>query len=270
MTKKQERHTVAAIGTVLFMLLVFLLLWFVRLFAVVPEQEEGVEVAFGEVAEAGGYMPEQSESVPLPTPEPAAPLEPSAPSDNDLLTQDDEEALALKKAAEEKERARQQAEAERLQKQREEQARLEAERKAREAAEAAERAKQEEAIAKANQMGSLFGNGGNANGSGDSQGAGQKGNPVGHGSSGGNNWTLSGRNLKGTLPQPMNTFNQEGRVIVEIRVNAAGTVVSATHKGGTISDKQTIQLALDAAKKAKFTEGDHDQIGTITYNFKFN
>ena len=270
MTKKQERHIVATIGTILFMLLLFLLLWFMRLFAVVPEQEEGVEVAFGEVEEAGGYMAEESEAIPLPAPEPAAPIEPSAPSDNDLLTQEDEEALALRREAEEKEKARKQAEAEKLKKQREEQARIEAERKAREAAEAAEKAKQDAAIAKANQLGSLFGNAGNNNGSGDSQGSGQKGNPVGHGSSGGNSWNLSGRGIKGTLPQPSNTFKQEGRVIVEIRVNAAGQVVSVAHKGGTISDKQTIQLALDAAKKAKFTEGDHDQIGTITYNFKFN
>ena len=270
MTKKQERHIVATVGTILFMLLVFLLLWFIRLFAVVPEQEEGVEVAFGEVEEAGGYMAEQSEAVPLPAPEPVAPMEPAAPSDNDLMTQEDEEALALRKAAEEKERARKQAEAEQLKKQREEQARLEAERKAREAAEAAEKAKQAEAIAKANQRGSLFGNGGNANGSGDSQGAGQKGNPGGHGSSGGNNWSLSGRSLKGTLPQPSNTFNQEGKVVVQRRVNAAGQVINATITGGNVSDKQTQQLALEAARKAKFTEGDHDQIGTITYIFKLN
>ena len=164
-----------------------------------------------------------------------------------------------------------QAEALEKQRQREEQARLEAERKAREAAEAAERAKQAEAIAKANQMGSLFGQTGNTSGSGDSQGAGQKGNPVGHGSSGGNSWSLSGRGIKGSLPQPSNTFNQAGKVVVQIRVNAAGQVVDARETTGTnISDKLTIQLALDAAKKAKFTEGDHDQIGTITYNFKFN
>ncbi len=137
------------------------------------------------------------------------------------------------------------------------------ERRAREAAAAAERAKQAEAIAKANQMGSLYGN----TGSGD--GSGQKGNPVGHGSSAGNSWSLSGRGIK-SLPQPSNTFNQEGRVIVEIRVNAKGDVISATHKGGTVNDKKTIQLAIDAARKTKFTEGDHDQIGSITYNFKFN
>jgi len=269
-TKKQERHITATIGTILFMVLLFLLLWFIRLTAVVPEPEEGVEIAFGEVEEAGGYMAEESEAVPLPSPETAAPIQPSAPSDNDLMTQEDEESLALRRAAEEKEKARKQAEAEQRQREREEKARLEAERKAREAAEAAEKAKQAEAIAKANQFGSLFGNSGGNTGSGDSQGAGQKGNPIGHGSSGGNSWSLDGRGIKGSLPQPSNTFKQEGKVIVEIRVNAAGQVINATHKGGTISDKQTIQLALEAARKAKFTESDHDQIGTITYNFKFN
>ena len=270
MTKKQERHIVATVGTIIFLVLLFLLLWFVRLYAVVPEQEEGVEVAFGEVEEAGGYMAEENEAVPLEQPSAASP-QPSAPSDNDLMTQEDEEALALRKEQEKKERERKQAEALEKQRQREEQARLEAERKAREAAEAAERAKQAEAIAKANQMGSLFGQTGNTSGSGDSQGAGQKGNPVGHGSSGGNSWSLSGRGIKGSLPQPSNTFNQAGKVVVQIRVNAAGQVVDARETTGTnISDKQTIQLALDAARKAKFTEGDHDQIGTITYNFKFN
>ena len=270
MTKKQERHIVASIGTLLFLAIVFLLLWLIKLHAYQPEQEEGIEVAFGEVEEAGGYMAEQSEAVPLPAPQPTAPDVASAPSDNDLMTSEDEETLALRKAAEEAEKARKQAEAEQQRKAREEQARLEAERKAREAAEAAERAKQAEAIAKANQLGSLFGKSGNSSGSGDSQGGGQKGNPVGHGSSGGNNWTLSGRNIKGTLPQPSNDFKQEGKVVVQIRVNAAGNVIDATVKGGNVSDKQTQQIALEAARKAKFSEGDHDQIGTITYIFKLN
>ena len=220
MTRKQERHTIAAIGTVLFLLLVLLLLWFVRLYAVAPEQEEGIELAFleEEMPDTGGYPSD------APNPSPV---------------------LAIERARKEKEE--------------------------REAAERARKQKEAEAIAKANAMSSLFGNTGNSEnvGSG-SQGNGQKGNPVGHGSSGGNSWSLSGRGIKGTLPKPANTFNQEGRVIIEIRVNAAGNVIAATHKGGTISDKQTIQLALDAAQKAKFTEGDHDQIGTITYNFKFN
>ena len=253
------------------MLLLFLLLWFIRLYSVQPEQDEGIEVAFGEMENAGGFMEEQSEAIPLPTPESAVPEQPSAPSDNDLMTQEDEDALALRKAQEEADKKRKQAEeAEKLRRQREEQARIEAERKAREAAEAERKAREAEAIAKANQFGSLFGQTGNTNGSGSSQGSGQRGNPVGHGSSGGNDWTLSGRNLKGSLPQPSNDFQQEGKVVVQIRVNAAGNVVEAVIKGGNVSDKQTQQLALDAARKAKFTEGDHDQIGTITYIFKLN
>ena len=256
MNKKQKRHIIASAGTVLFMLLVFLLLWFVYLNANVPEQEEGIEVAFGEVKEAGGFMAKQSEAAPLPTPQPAAPVRPTQPAEEKVLTSEDLEALAMQEAQKKREA--------------EEKARLEAERKAREAAEAEQRAKEAEAVAKANAFGSLFGQSGNTAGSGDSQGSGQKGNPVGHGSSGGNEWSLAGRGIKGTLPQPSNTFNQEGRVIIEIRVNAAGLVTSATIKGGNISDKQTQQLALEAARKAKFTEGDHDQIGTITYNFKFN
>lgn len=256
MTKNQERHIIASVGTAIFLLIVFLLLWFIRLTADVPEEEEGIEIAFGEVAEAGGYMAEQSEAVPMPAPEPATPVQPSSPAEEEMLTSEEQEALALAEAKKKREA--------------EEKARLEAERKAREAAEAERKAKEAEAVAKANAFGALFGQSGNTTGSGDSQGAGQKGNPVGHGSSGGNSWSLSGRGIKGTLPQPANTFNQEGKVVVQIRVNAAGQVVNATITGGDVSDKQTQQLALDAARKAKFTEGDHDQIGTITYIFKLN
>lgn len=128
-----------------------------------------------------------------------------------------------------------------------------------------ERTRQAEAVAKANAMGSLFGQSGNASGDG------QRGNLVGRGVTGGNSWTLSGRAIKGTLPQPSNNFKQEGKVVVQIRVNASGRVVEAKSVTGTsVTDRQTIQLALDAAKKAKFTEGDSDVIGTITYIFKLN
>ena len=257
MTQKTKRHIIASVGTALVMFLLFLLLWFVYLTAYVPEEEEGVEIAFGEVEEAGGYMAEQLEAMPLPAPEPAAPVQPASPAEEEMLTSEEQEALALDEAKKKREA--------------EEKARLEAERKAREAAEAEKKAKETEAIAKANQFGSLFGQSGNTTGSGDSQGGGQKANPVGHGSSGGNSWSLSGRGIKGILPIPSKNFNQTGKVVVRIKVNAAGDVIDARETtGGTISDKQTVQLALEAARKAKFTEGDHDQFGTITYIFKEN
>lgn len=275
----KSEHIIATIGTILFLILLFLLLWFVYIGVPKEVEEEGVEVAFGEVEDAGGYMPDEEQSMPSPVEESVAPPVASAPSDNDLMTQEDEEALALRKQREKEEKARQQAEAERKRKEKEEQARIEKERKEREAAEAAKRAKEDAAKAKAqNLIGGMFGQGSGAGhtgnsggeGSGDGKGAGTQGNPIGHGSSGGNSWSLEGRGIKGKLPQPSNNFNQEGKVIVEIRVNAAGQVVSATVKGGDVSDKQTQQLALEAARKAKFTEGDHDQVGTITYKFKLN
>ena len=252
MTKKQERHITATLGTILFMLLLFLLLWVMRLTAVVPEPEEGVEIEFAEVdieepaSRAGAYSAEPTEAAPAAPARPAEVATDPHPASPPEHIMSEEETLALERARKEKEE--------------------------REAAERARKQKEAEAIAKANAMGNLFGktDGTNTTGSGDSQGAGQKGNPVGHGTSGGGNWSLAGRGLRGTLPQPSNDFRQEGKVVVQIRVNAAGQVISATVKGGDVSDKQTQQLALDAARKARFTEGDHDQIGTITYIFKLN
>lgn len=269
MTKKQQRHTIASVGTAVLMLLLFLLLWFIRLSAVRPEEEEGVEVAFGEVSEAGGYESQQSEAVPLPAPQPSSPAASAAPSDNDLMTQEDEEALALRKEQEKKERERRQAEAAEKQRQREEQARLEAERKAREAKEEEQRKKALDLIGGLG-FGNNSGTSNEGNGSGDGQGEGRKGNPEGKGKVGENEWSLKGRQVK-SLPSPPKLHQQEGIVVVQIRVNAAGDVIGVSEtKGGNISDKQTIQLALDAARKAKFSaSGTHDQVGTITYKFGF-
>ena len=133
--------------------------------------------------------------------------------------------------------------------------------------EPSEEQKEAEAIAKATSMGSLFGNSGNVTGAGTID-VEQRGNPLDLNYC--NSWSLPGRGIKGTLPMPSNNFKQEGKVIVQIRVNTAGKVVAATIVGGDVSDRQTQQLALEAAKKSRFTEGDNEQIGTITYVFKLN
>ena len=255
MTNKQKANTYATIGTILFLVLLFLLLWFVYISAPKDIDEEGVEVAFGEVEDAGGYEAEESEAMPM---EAVVPPTPAAPSNNDLMTQEDEEALALQRQREKE--------------QREQKAKEEAERIAREKALAEQKAKEAEAIAKANAMGSLFGNTGNTSGSGDGQGDGQKGNPVGHGSIGGNDWSLNGggRTIK-SLPKPSTNFNQTGWVEIDITVNVAGDVINAKWSGkGTISDKATIDIAIAAAKKAKFSEGKNTQYGSIKYYFKEN
>lgn len=265
MTKKQQRHIIASIGTILFLLLLFLILWYVKLTAVKPVEEEGIEIAFGEVEDAGGYMPEESEAVPLPMPETTAPEQPSAPSDNDLMTQEDEEALALRREQEKKERERKQAEAERK-------AKEEAERIAKEKALAEQKAKEDAAKEKANSLisGLGFGNTGNTSGAGDNEGNGNKGNPVGHGSMGGHNYSLAGRSPK-SIPDPVGDYTENARVVVQIKVNAEGNVTWAkwTDKGTRNANAAIIKMAEDAARKSKWDAkpGSPEQWGTIEYNF---
>ena len=262
--------------TAAIMALLLLMLWYVSVEAPRETEEEGVEVAFGDNENGGGAEPE---AVPMPA-EPvtqAPPPTPQAPSENDLVVQDDEESLALAKQREE-ERKHSAEQQELIRKQREEQARLEAERRAEEQRLAEERARQaaieQEKREKAAALGGLFGNNQQgAQGSGTTQGASQQGsqNPVGHGSMGGNSWRLTGRNIK-ALPRPSTQFNQEGRVVVDIQVNSEGKVISATiGEGTTVSDYQTRQVALEAARKAEFSASDNKiQVGKITYTFKLN
>lgn len=132
---------------------------------------------------------------------------------------------------------------------------------ARRQAEQSRKQQEERAVAKATQMGSLFGSSSDIG----------TGSIVGSGSGHGNSWSLAGRSIKGTMPSPSNNFTQEGRVVVQIRVSKAGDVVNAVVVNGTtVTDKKTQQIAIDAAKKTKFTEGDQEQVGTITYIFKLN
>ena len=49
MTNKQQAHTIAAVGTALFLLLLFLLLWFVYIDAPLQEEDERIESAFGDM-----------------------------------------------------------------------------------------------------------------------------------------------------------------------------------------------------------------------------
>lgn len=271
MTLKQRSHTEATVSTIIAMLLLLLLLWLVYLDAPMPVEEEGIEVAFGDASEGGGYQPEQTPPASTPMQSVAPPPAPSQASHEDVMTQDDEESLALQKRKEE-EKKKKAEEAERLRKEKEAQAKAEAERIAKEQALAEQRAREQAAKDKAAAMGALFGNNGSdATGSGDSQGSSQKGNPIGKGSIGGNEWSLDGRDAK-AIPKPIDQHNQEGKVVVRIRVNSSGDVIDAhMDAGSTISDQATIKLALDAARNAKFSSSDKSQqVGTITYYFKFN
>lgn len=271
---KYESHIWASVGTILWMALVLLLLLFVFIDVPIPPEEEGIEVAFGNEEDGYGFTPTPvSPQEVLPQPEPVAvtPPKAEAPSKNDFMTQEDEATLALEKQR--KEEAKKKAlEEQRIRQQQEALAKAEAARIAAEQKAAAEKAAAEQAARDkaANAMSGLFGNSAGS-GQGTTSGSGQTGNPVGKGSgmSNGNGWSLTGRDLKGKLATPSYNVDAEGIVVVEIRVDASGKVISATQGRGTNTGNQAlINAAINAAKTATFTPGDGVVTGTITYTFK--
>lgn len=277
--KDVQSHIIAGIGTIVLLLLLLLLLFKITMHAPIQLEDEGIVITFGNADEGGG-MPDALPMDPIEQPEqqPAAPAPaPEQPSDNDLLVQEDEESLALAQQTEEEEQRKAQEE-ELIRQQQEAEARAEAERIAREQALAEQKAKEQEKIDKAQALVSIFGQaatteGANAKNAAATPAATSKGNPVGKsfGSVDGNIWSLQGgRTLLGDMPKPSNDFKEPGKVVVSIRVDKAGNVVAASiGDGTTISDRYTQQLALDAARKAKFSEGEGIVVGTMTYNFNY-
>ncbi len=84
---------------------------------------------------------------------------------------------------------------------------------------------------------------------------------------------LRGRGLVGALPVPSYPGNTGGKIVIRVTVDQHGRVTGATYepKGSTSSDAALIAAAIDAAKRARFTESrSFVQGGTITYTFKLN
>lgn len=251
------------IGSFASCLCVLLILLFVYMDVPQQQEDEGILVSFGD-ADAGAGYGEVREAVSVPV---SPPPTPSAPTNSEVMTQDEPSLEVPEQSEADKRRQAEQAELLRRQQQ-EEQARMEAERRAREEAEA-ERKRQQEAIENAARLGGLFGSNQGSTGSGNTQNNDYQGNPVGQGQSGGNSWSLNGRSLSGRLAEPVYDTDVEGRVVVVIRVNAEGRVVSTSiGSGTTISDASVRNAAMKAAQSARFTAGTNEVSGTITYNFK--
>lgn len=264
--------------------LVFLFLWFYLIYLSDDKELEdpGIEIAFADMpdpelplpfkAEQGAEGSSAAEGEPQPAPltpttqptksETARPLVPQEATKAPIAQQ--HESPVQQETQEQEDKA----------------AKAAAEAKAR--ADAAAKAKadsiarvQAEKAAKAQKMGSLFGKGtGGAGGTGGQSNTGSTGagkNPAsgkGKGKSGNGSWSLAGRDIVGTLPQPEKGRYEAGTVVIEIRVNPEGKVVSAREtKGGNISDRATIDAMLQKAREARFTpsEQKQDQIGLITY-----
>ncbi|TRZ44297.1 energy transducer TonB [Robertkochia solimangrovi] len=282
-----------------------LLLFYVGLSYLDPPLESGISVNFGTTNFGSGTVqpkekiksepvnkpikeqPQEVKEVTPPTPAEPEPQE-TAEKAEKVITQDNEEAIAIKKAEEEKKkiedaRRKAEAEAERLERERKaEEARKEAERKAEE-----ERVRQEQEAKKRKldaMMGGLNKSDGTATGSeGDDGKPGDKGQLNGDpyassyfGSpgtgSGGVGYGLNGRNLV-SGDKFVQDCNESGRVVVKIEVDRNGNVVNATP--GVKGSTNTAQCLKEAAEKtARSYRWNSDanaparQIGFVVVNFK--
>lgn len=263
------------LGSVGFHLLILLVLSLTILSTVVPEEDSGVLVNFGNVDEAAGtFEPLNTGQEPMEETTPPPPPTPAVETaKEELVTQDVEESVALAEAKKKKEEQRKKEEAikreqDRIQKEKLEQQRL------------ADAQRQKELAIK-NKVAGAFGAGsaaGSSQGSGQT-GTGNQGSPFGNSDHGANdgvggmgNLSLNGRKSIGPLPEPKYKGQQEGQIVIEITVNWEG-IVTKTHiqvKGTNIGDENMRKSAEDAALKAKFEKkpGSIDQIGTITYRYK--
>ncbi|WP_102408400.1 energy transducer TonB family protein [Parabacteroides bouchesdurhonensis] len=270
------------VGTVIFHLGLFLILWFTVMKTVVPDEDGGILVNFGNVdAASGTFEPKYTEqelpqeTTTPPPPESAPKVE--APKE-ELITQDVEESVAIQEAKK-KEEKRKKEEAEKKRKEEAEKERIrkeEAEKKRL----AEEQRKKEQAIS--NKVAGAFGIGtaeGNSQGDATS-GVGNQGSPFGNSDHGANegvggygSFNLNGRSIgAGGLPRPAYTIQEEGRIVINITVDPKGNVIFAEIGRGTNIDNASMRKsALEAARRAKFNSinGTNNQSGTITYVYKF-
>lgn len=271
------------IGTVLFHVVIFVILWFSVLKAIIPDEDGGVLVNFGNVDMASGVfepkytgqeLPQETTTLPPPPPTPKV----ETPKE-DLLTQDMEESVSIDEQKKKKEEKRKKEQEKKIRNEEQERERLRKQKEAEDKRIAEERRKKAEDIS--NKVAGAFGIGGaDGNNQGDAaSGTGNQGSPFGNSDHGanegiggyGNSWTLVGRRLIGKLPVPAYTIQEEGKIVVDIIVNSKGKVISATVGRGTNIDNASMRKsAEEAAKKALFDDisGTNNQSGTITYLYK--
>jgi hypothetical protein len=222
---------------------------------------------------------EQVETTPAPT---------EAAAEN-VITQNNEEAIAIKKQEDAKRKQEADRQKQLLEAKKEADRKAEVERKKIEAEnQRIEKEKQEKA-AKRKNLDAMMGGFNTANGSasggeGDDNQAGDKGKVTGDpnasgyygngGGGGGGDYRLGNRKVL-TKPKPTYDCNEEGRVFVSISVDTSGKVISAQAgvKGTTNSAPCLLTRAKEAALKTKFNSDGNapaKQIGIIIYNFSLS
>lgn len=272
--KKDDIYSL--IGTLVFHLVIFLILWFTVLKTIVPEEDEGILVNFGNVsAAAGTFEPRYTGETVQPSTPPPPSSQATETQQEEVVTQDIEESISVDDARREEERKKEEERRRREEQERERLRREEAERQRL----AEEQRRREEEIS--NRVAGAFGMGGaEGTSQGDAaEGEGNQGSPFGNSDQGANegvggygSFNLNGRSIgAGGLPRPAYTIQEEGRIVINITVDPRGNVIFAEIGRGTNIDNASMRRsALDAARKAKFNSinSTNNQSGTITYLYK--
>lgn len=278
MNINKKSEYIGALGALLVHVAVIALLLLVHFVVPQPDEEAGgVPVMMGNVELANGeFDPSTMTDVDiLPEEVPATQQpQPETPSEQDMITQTEEETVAIKPKKEvkketpkevkkpEKTEAQKAAEAKKL-------AEAKAERERKAAAEAANK-RVAGAFGKGSQMGGSKGTADAGNGvEGSKDGNSSTGAKTGVGGYG--TFNLGGRSIgAGGLPRPAYNVQEEGRVVVTITVNPSGQVIATSINRQTNTVNATLRRAAEeAAKRARFNEvgGVNNQTGTITYYF---
>jgi TonB family protein len=292
-TKEQR---IAAFSTLLISLLLLLTLVFLGF--TTPEQkpeEQGILINFGDSEQGQGEVePKMAEASKTEVEKTVQPVPVQATTktevgNEDVETQNFEEAAAIEKKKKENEKKKkdeevkkqQEAENQRLAEvERQKQIEIENQKRI-----AEEQRKQRQQDSIRNRTKNAFAgrnpNGGNT-GEGNTGGDGNQGalngdinskNRTGGGTGGdGIDFSLKGRSFGSAPPKPVYLSKSEGKVVVEISVDRNGNVIEARPgiQGTTTPDKVLHEAAKDAALKAKFDSNPNApavQKGTITYHF---
>ena len=248
--KEKKDKGIAIVGTIVFHALAVLVLFLMAFKTPLPlPGEEGVEVDLGMMDQGMGNLQPETPAIPMA----AQPQQETSKSEEEIVTQNDDEAPALEKPKTTKPKQEQPTETPKP---------------------------------TVNQR-ALF-KGSNNPQAGGSEGItgqpGDQGNPNGlagikqydgqGGKGNGTGYDLGGRGAK-SLHRPSDDFTEEGVVVVDIWVDRAGKVTRAevARKGTTLINNDMRQKAVQAALRSTFvadSNAPEEQHGTITYTFVLN
>lgn len=256
----EEEKKSFVITTVLFVIM-FLLFFYLGLTYMDPPPENGIDINFGTTEFGSGNVQptEAVQSAPQPTNS-----QPTAASNDEVLSQDIEEAVVMKEAKKEKP-------VKTPSKEEKKSTPTESPKPSKSTSDVLS-----SIINGPKSDGKATGSEGNDNLSGDK--GSPNGNPYsnsyygnGGGTGGGRGWGLNGRKLSSSGKETQKC-NEYGTVVVQITVNRNGNVIAAKYtKGTTNTNPCLIEPAIATAKKYKWQpdpNAPETQIGFITVNFK--